>query len=118
MFVILVKNPGCSLVRMSSSCPAIDRLENGRIDPAEYPFRDDDVPVVVCPTSQLGVEEPDQTLGLDRRVGFDQCADAIKKGFDTLSRRFDQQFPAVLTHIESDVVNGAIPRLFAAELLR
>ena len=83
MFEVLIKYPTRSLVRVSSSCPAIDRLKDGRIDLAENPFRDD-MPVIVRPASQLGVEEPNQTFGLDRRMGFDQCANVVKKGFDTL----------------------------------
>ncbi len=63
MLEVFVKYPARSLVRMPSSCPVIDRLENGRIDPAENPFQDD-MPIVVCPASQLGVEEPDQSSPL------------------------------------------------------
>ncbi len=92
---------------MSSSCPAVDRLKDGRIDPTENPFRDD-MPIVVCPASQLGVEEPDQTLGFDRRVGFDQCTNAIKEGFDTLPRRFNQQFSAVFSHIEPKEIEAIL----------
>ena len=107
MFVILVKDPVCSLVRVSSSCPAIDRLKDGRIDLAENMFRDD-MPVVVCPASQLGVEKPYQTLGFDRRVGFDQCTNVIKEGFDTLPRWFYQQFSAVFTHIEPEKIEAVV----------
>ena len=107
MIEVFIKYPTCSFVRMSTSCPAVDRLKDGVVDHRENLFRDD-MPIVVCPASQLGVEEPDQTLGFDRRVGFDQCTNAIKEGFDTLPRRFNQQFSAVLTHIESKEIEAII----------
>ena len=73
---------------MSSARPLPQAVEDGRIHFGER-SRTCDVPVIVSPTPDDGVEQSYQRTGLRLLVGLDEPADFIQKGTDVLSRRLD-----------------------------
>lgn len=69
----------------------------------------DNVPMVISPTSYLGVEFFDQIGGRGTQRGLDCFSDAIQEGFNILPGRLDEQFSI---RIPAHVLSEKIKALF------
>ena len=76
------------------------------IDASERAFAHH-VPMIVGPTTDLGVELIDQIGGRHATCGFDGSSDAIQEGFNILLGRLDEQFPVrISAHILSEEIKA------------
>ncbi len=82
-------DPTARFIRVSTLRPAPKRLPNVSIHRRVRPLCDD-VPMVIGPTSDHGVEQINQGVLLRRAVCPDGLSDFIQERFHVLDRRLDQ----------------------------
>ena len=85
-------DPARVFVSVPSSCPLPQTREDSVIHTGERAFAHH-VPMIVGPTSYLGVEFLDQSGGRRAQRGFDCPSDAFQEGLDVLLGGFNEQFP-------------------------
>ena len=102
-----------------SACPLPQTEENGVIDASKSAFAHY-MPMIVGPTTDLGVELLDQSGGRHAPGVFDGLSDSIQEGFHIFLGGRDAQFPVgVPTHILSEKIKAFLhvcnDRLFRRE---
>ena len=66
-----------------------------------------DVPMIISPTSYLGVEFFDQIGGRETQRGLDCSSGAIQEGFNILPGRLDEQFSIrIPAHVLSEKIKA------------
>ena len=105
-FKVFRFEPARRLVRVSSSCPLPQLIEDGVIHACECAFAHN-VPMIVCPTTNFGIEQIDQIGGRHTSCVSDGLADAIQESFNVLLGRLDEQFPVRVTaHVLSEEIKA------------
>jgi len=99
-------DPARVLVSVPSSCPFPQTREDSVIHAGERLFAHH-VPMIIGPTSYLGVEFLNQSGGRRSQRGFDCPSDAFQEGLDVVLGRFDEQFPVrVSAHVLSEKIKA------------
>ena len=101
-------DPARVFVSVPSSCPSPQTREDSVIHAGERAFAHH-VPMIIGPTSYLGVEFLDQSGGRRAQCGFDCHSDAFQEGLDVLLGGFDEQFPI---RVSAHVLSKKIKALF------
>lgn len=91
-------DPVFPFVRMPAATPSPQSLPNLSIDLGEDFFRDD-VTMIVRPTSDQWVDQPNQTCLIYCTVAFYGCANFRHERLLILFRRLDQQLAVVLANV-------------------
>ena len=86
---ILILDPAIGLVGMTPFSPSPERFEDGMVNRVEYHLADH-MAVVVCPTTNDGIEQYDQCASTGLSVGLDDLANLCEEGMDTLLGRSDE----------------------------
>lgn len=103
---VFLFEPARVFIRVSSSGPLPQTIEDCVINAIERAFAHR-VPMIVCPTSYLGVEFLNQVGGRHSKRGFDRSSDPIQKGFNIFPGWLDEQFPVgVSAHVLSKEVEA------------
>jgi len=91
-----------------SSCPLPQTREDGAIHASKYAFTHH-VPMIVRPTTNLGVELIDQIGSRHTMCLFDDSADAIQEGSHILLGRLDEQFSVgISAHVLSEEIKAVL----------
>src|SRR6266446_1383227 len=104
---------------MPPACPLPQLIEDGVIHACECAFAHN-VPMIVCPTTNFGIEQIDQIGGRHTSCVSDGLADAIQESLCVLLGRLDEQFPVgVPAHVLSEEIKAFLhvsdDRLFRRE---
>ena len=103
---VFLFEPARVFIRVSSSGPLPQTIEDCVIHAIEHAFTHR-VPMIVRPTSYLGVEFLNQIGGRHAKRSFDCSSDPIQKSLDVFLGRLDEQFPVrVSAHILSEEVEA------------
>ena len=103
---VFVFEPARVFFRVSSSGPLPQTIEDCVIHAMERAFARR-MPVIVCPTSDLGVEFLDQIGGRHAKQSFDCPSDPVQKSLDIFLGRPDEQFPIrVSAHVLSEEIEA------------
>jgi len=91
-----------------SSCPLPQTREDSVIHASKYAFAHH-VPMIVSPTTNLGVELIDQVGGRHTMCALDDRSDAIQEGSNILLGRLDEQFPVrVSAHVLPEEIKAVL----------
>ena len=101
-------DPARVFVSVPSSCPFPQTREDSVIHGGERLFAYH-VPMIISPTSYLGVEFLDQSGGRRSQRSFDCPSDAFQEGLDVRLGRFNEQFPV---RVSAHVLSKKIKALF------
>ncbi len=103
---VFLFEPARVFIRVSSSGPLPQTIEDCVINAIERAFAHR-VPMIVCPTSYLGVEFLNQVGGRHSKRGFDRSSDPIQEGLNIFPGWLDEQFPVgVSAHVLSKEVKA------------
>ncbi len=100
---VFLHDPFVGFLRMSPFGPSPQPV----IDSVVYCFEDfpaHDMLMILCPSSNDGVQLGDEFLGSERGVFLDDVPHFFQVSLDALSGRFDQQFPAFAVFIFTNVL--------------
>ena len=106
LFKIFLFDPVRVLLGVSSSGPSPEPREDFVIRAIERAFTHD-MPMIIRPTSYLGVEFVDQFGGRPTPGGFDGFTDVVQEGFNVLLGRLDEQFSiGIPAHVLSEKIKA------------
>ena len=86
---VFLFEPARVFIRVSSSGPPPQTIEDCVINAIKHAFAHR-VPMIVCPTSYLGVEFLNQIGGRHTKRGFDRSSDSIQEGLDVFLGWLDE----------------------------
>ena len=93
---------------MPSPCPLPQTREDVAIHVSKNAFTHH-VPMLVCPTADLGVELIDQSGSRHATCVVDDSSDALQEGSNILLGRLDEQFPVrVSAHVLSEKIKAVL----------
>lgn len=98
-------NPFARFVRVSAPRPAPQCSPNVVVHRRVRPLCDD-VPMVIGPAPDLGVEQINQGFLLRRAVQPDGLPDAVQKRFHVFGRRLDEKRAVVFAYILSEEIEA------------
>src|SRR5262249_29371379 len=90
--------------------PAPESLEDRMVDRLED-LGADDMPVILCPPSNEGVEETDQGPGGGALVGLDDAPDLAQERLDTLRCGLNEQLTVVFAQVLAQEIYPFFDRL-------
>ena len=96
--LVFIGDPAAAFLGMSSHRPLPQAVENGVVH-TDKGLLTRDIPTVVRPAPDLGVEEGDQTIGRRLFVSFNDLPDVRPERFHVLLRRLDQEFAVILAYL-------------------
>jgi hypothetical protein len=97
-------HPADAFIGMSSFGPAPQRLEDRMIDRLED-LGADDMPVILRPPSNEGVEETDQRPGSGALVGFDDAPDFAQGRLDALRGGLNEQLTVIFAQVLTEEID-------------
>jgi hypothetical protein len=104
---IFLFKPARRFVRVSLPCPSPQNVEDDVVDVVENTFRNH-VPMIVRPTTHLGVELINQVGRGHVKPGLDSFSDSVQEGLDVLLGGFNEQFPIrISAHVLSEKVEAS-----------
>ena len=100
-------NPAVALVLMSALCPLPQAFVDLVIHETEH-FGRYDVPMVVNPPTDNGIEPPDQLLLSSGFTAFNDLSHFLQERLDSILGWFDQQFSIILSDVLTQEVKAII----------
>ena len=97
-------HPANAFIGMPSFRPAPQRLIDRMIDRLED-LGADDMPVILCPSSNEGVQETDQRPGSGALVGFDDAPDFAQERLDALWRWLNEQLTVIFAQVLTEEIH-------------
>ena len=102
---VFLPDPLARFIRVSTSRPTPKRLPDVVIHLSVHRLCDD-VPMVIGPAPDLGIEQINQGFLLRRAVRPDGLSNVIQKRLHVFGRRLDEKFAAVFAYILSEKVEA------------